>query len=72
MAPKVWGPKLKEGGCKAAGGEARRSAAHAEQPADGQRVDCSADAATKAKQEVNIKSAPGVRGTIRSLRTGTN
>jgi len=56
MAPKLSGEKLGEGGCKAAG-EARRSAAHAEQPADGQRVDCSADAATKATQEANIKSS---------------
>ena len=56
MAPKLSGEKLGEGGCKAAG-EARRSAAHAEQPADGQPVDCSADAATKATQETNIKSA---------------
>ena len=56
MDPKVWGPKLKEGGCKAAGSEARRSAAHTEQQADGQRVGgCSADAETKTTQEEEIK-----------------
>ena len=55
MAPEIAEDKLGEGGSKAAD-KARRSAAHAEQPADRQPVDCSADAATKATQEANIKS----------------
>ena len=55
MVPKIAEDKLGEGGSKAAD-KARRSAAHAEQPADRQPVDCSADAATKATQEANIKS----------------
>ena len=53
MAPEIAEDKLEEGGCKAAD-EARRSAAHTEQLADRQPVDCSADAATTATQEANI------------------
>ena len=56
MAPKFSGDNFREGRSKAAGGEARRSAAHTEQQADGQRVGgCSADAETKTTQEEEIK-----------------
>ena len=55
MAPEIAEDKLGEGGCKAAD-EEHHSAAHTEQPADRQPVDCSADVATKATQKANIKS----------------